>query len=347
MIAIKNLNLKVGTFELKDINLEIKKGEYFVILGPTGAGKSLILKCIAGLNKMDSGELFIDNKLSNNIPIEERDIGYVFQDSTLFPHLNVYQNITFGLRLKRMPKSLIEKKVSNICKLFGICHLLKRPVDNLSGGERQRVSLARSMICEPKAILLDEPFSSLDRNTAERLMIEIKRIHAQTRQTIIHVTHNHEEAAVLADRICILKDGSIVQVGTFNEILTKPNSEFVADFFCTHNIFSGFSVIEGNVSKIEYNGICIYSSQLRGGKVAFSIRPEDVAISLNKEKGEGINSFRGTIKEIIDRGVIIQILVDVGFPIVSYSLRSSFLAMGLKEGDSVNIYFDKNAVHII
>ncbi len=347
MITIKDLNLKIGSFQLKDINLEIKKGEYFVILGPTGSGKSCILRCIAGVYKIDSGALWIDNVFSNHLPIEERNVGYLFQDCSLFPHLNVYKNITFGLKIKKMPESDMEEKVSEICELLDISALLQRPVHNLSGGEKQRVSLARAMVCEPKAILLDEPLTSVDRGTAERLMVVIKRIHERTRQTIIHVSHNQEEAAVLADRICVLRDGSIVQIGSLDEVLTKPNSRFVADFFGTYNIFRGLSEIDGNGSRMRYKRHDIYSDELRSGEAVFSIRPESIIISPNKTQGNGLNNYPGTIKEIIDRGVITQVLLDVGFPVVNYSLRNAFLNMGLKEGDHVHVYFDRRSVHII
>ena len=345
---MKHINLKVGSFCLNDINLHVRKGEYFVIVGPTGAGKSCILNCIAGLYEIDSGSLWIDGKFSNNIPIEERNIGYVFQDAFLFPHLNVYKNIAFGLRLRKDgSRDDVENKISYICRLFGISGLLERSVYNLSGGEKQRVALARSMICEPKAILLDEPFSSVDRNTAEKLMMEFKKIHEQTGQTVVHVTHNQEEAMMLADRICVMNDGTLIQTGTPGEILRRPNSEFVADFFCAQNIFRGLSTIEGNLSRIEYKGSWIYSNELRTGEVIFSIRPEETVISLNNTQAKGWNNYTGTVKRIIDRGIIIQIFIDVGFPVVNYSFRNSFLHMGLKVGDAVSIGFEESAVHII
>jgi len=348
MITIQDVNLKVGSFCLNDINLHIRKGEYFVIVGPTGAGKSVILNCIAGLYKIDSGNLWVDGELSNDIPIEERNIGYVFQDAFLFPHLNVYKNIAFGLKLgKNGGRDDVEKKISNICSLFGISGFLDRSVYNLSGGEKQRVALARSMICEPKAILLDEPFSCVDRNTAENLMIEFKKIHEQTGQTVVHVTHNQEEAMILADRICVMNDGILVQTGAPGEILRKPDSEFVADFFGAHNVFRGISVIERDFSRIECNGNYVYCKEPRFGEILFSVRPEEVVISLNHAQVQSRNKYSGTVKRIVDRGVIIQVFIDAGFPIVSYIFRNSLANMGLKVGDSVNIGFEESAVHII
>ncbi|MEA2085343.1 MAG: ABC transporter ATP-binding protein [Thermodesulfobacteriota bacterium] len=348
MINVQDVNIKVGSFFLNDINLHVRKGEYFVIVGPTGAGKSCILNCIAGLYKIDSGDLWVDGKRSNNVPIEERNIGYVFQDAFLFPHLNVYKNIAFGLRSRKDgSRDDVEKKISDICRLFGIYGFLDRSVYNLSGGEKQRVALARSMICEPKAILLDEPFSSVDRNTAEKLMIEFKKIHEQTGQTVVHVTHNQEEAMILADRICVMNNGILIQTGAPGEILRKPDSEFVADFFGAHNVFQGISVIESDFSRIECNGNHVYCREPRSGEIVFSVRPEEVVISLNDTRVQSRNNYSGTVKRIVDRGVIIQVFIDAGFPIVSYIFRNSLTNMGLREGDSVNIGFEESAVHII
>jgi ABC-type Fe3+/spermidine/putrescine transport system ATPase subunit len=348
MIVMEDVSLNVGNFHLSDISLHVLKGEYFVIVGPTGSGKSSVLNCIAGHYTFDSGNLWVDGEYANDTAVEERDIGYVFQDGLLFPHLNVYKNIAFGLKLKkRVGRNGFKEEVTHMCQLFGISGLVERSVGNLSGGEKQRVALARSMICGPKAMLLDEPFSSVDRNTSEKLMIEFKRIQGETGQTVIHVTHNQEEAMMLADRICVMNNGYIVQTGTPEEILERPNSEFVADFFGAHNIFQGFSRVEGEQSKIAHQGSHVYSLDQRNGEVVFSVRPEKAILSLNGVQSDCRNDYVGTVKQIVDRGIIIQILVDIGFPVVSYSLRKPFLEMGLKVGDNVHVRFDETDVHII
>jgi ABC-type Fe3+/spermidine/putrescine transport system ATPase subunit len=178
-------------------------------------------------------------------------------------------------------------------------------------------------------------------------MIEFKRIQRETGQTVIHVTHNQEEAMMLADWICVMNKGRIVQTGTPEEILERPNSEFVADFFGAHNIFRGFSRVEGEMSSIAYEGNRVYSHDQINGEVVFSVRPEKTLISLNGVRSDTRNDYVGTIKQVVDRGIIIQILVDIGFPIVSYSLRKPFLGMGLKVGDNVHVRFDESDVHII
>jgi ABC-type Fe3+/spermidine/putrescine transport system ATPase subunit len=277
MIILKHINLKVGLFCLNDINLHVRKGEYFVMVG-------------------------------------------VFQNSFLFPHLNVYKNIAFGLKLRKDGgRNDVQNRISNISGLLGISDLLERSVYNLSGGEQQRVALARSMVCEPNAILLDEPFSSVDQKTAENLMIEFKRIQEETGQTVVHVTHNQEEAMILADRICVMNGGSLIQTGTPREILRRPNSEFVADFFGAQNIFRGTSAIEGSLSRIEYNGNCIYSNELQAGELVFFIRPEETIISLNNTQAQGRNNYTATVKQIVDRGIIIQTFMDAIKDIKFYS----------------------------
>lgn len=352
MIKLENINTKISSFSLKNINLHIKKGEYFVIVGPTGSGKSSVLNCIAGLVEIDSGNLYLEGNLSNHIPMEERNMGYVFQNAFLFPHLNVYDNIAFGLRVKNHSRGLDKSKIVEISELFGVSHLLERSIKNLSGGESQRVALARSLICRPAAMLLDEPFSSLDRNTAENLMMEFKKVHDLTGQTVVHVTHNQEEAMMLGDRICLMQNGSIMQTGTGNDMFKKPETDFAANFFGASNIFKGDSKIKDDLSVININGCRIHSTVLKEGHITCSIRPEDTVISTNHCKlkagnpGAG-NFFKGKIEKIVNRGVIIQVYIDAGIPIINYTLRKSFNQMGVKAGDRVNISFEENDVHIV
>lgn len=230
MLRIENLYKKLGSFELKDINLEIAQGEYFVILGPTGTGKSVILEIIAGLYKPDKGHFYFNEKdLSKEYP-ENRQIGFVYQDYLLFPHLCVKENIIFGLKQKKIFKKQIQQKLDAIVSMFKIEHLLKRHPTNLSGGEQQRVAMARALITSPKILLMDEPLSALDPSTKNEFLITLKKIHENRKNTVIHVTHDFNVALYLADRIAIMNDGAIVQVGTPEEIFKKPNSIFVAKF---------------------------------------------------------------------------------------------------------------------
>lgn len=230
MLKIEHLHKQLGNFKLRDINLEIKQGEYFIILGPTGTGKSIVLETLAGLYKPDEGKIYFNEiDLTNEYP-ENREIGFVYQDYVLFPHLSVKKNIIFGLKQKKIPKDEIEQKLDEILSMFKINHLINRKPLTLSGGEQQRVAIARALITSPKILLMDEPLSSLDPHTKEEFFYMLKSIHEKRKNTVIHVTHDFNEALYLADRIAVMNKGTIVQVGTPDEIFKKPNSDFVANF---------------------------------------------------------------------------------------------------------------------
>jgi molybdate/tungstate transport system ATP-binding protein len=207
MIHLTNISKSWPEFKLHNINLRVKKGEYFVVLGPTGAGKTLLLELIAGFFQPDFGQVGIFDQDITNYPPEERGIGFVYQDFMLFPHLNVFNNIGFGLKIRKYPDSEVKKKVRRTARTLGIDNLLNREVTTLSGGEAQRVALARALVIQPKVLLLDEPLSALDPNIQEKVREEIKDIHAKFGITTIHITHNREEAIILADRIAIMESG--------------------------------------------------------------------------------------------------------------------------------------------
>jgi len=349
-IKLKNLNLRLGTFSLKNINLKIKKGEYFVILGPSGNGKTVLVKSIAGLLKIDSGEIWIGGVRKDHLPPEKRDVGFVFQDHVLFPHMSVYDNVAFGLKIRKTNKSDIKDKVEQIGGILKISHLLNRAITNLSGGERQRVALARSAICNPSVIIMDEPFSSLDRNLAHKLILEERELHEQIHQTTIHITHNQEEAMTLADKICIMDNGMLKMVGTPENVFRKPNSVFVADFVCTENIYENAQVEHEKCgSYLNYNGRRVYcNNKSIDGRVIFCVRPENTSLNLTKSEDSGYkNDFEGKIVEIYDLGMNYRIVVDVGFPIVNLTLRAKFQDMKIRVGDNVHITIDENNIHIV
>lgn len=230
MLKIQHLYKKIGNFQIKDINVEIEKGEYFVILGPTGCGKSIVLETLSGLYKPDEGKIYFDEvELSKEYP-ENREIGFVYQDYMLFPHLLVKDNIIFGLKQRKIPKNQIEEKLSSVVSMLNISHLIDRRPSTLSGGEKQRVAIARAIITSPKILLMDEPLSSLDPQTKKEFMDMLKDIHDTRKNTVLHVTHDFNEAIYLADRIGVMNNGTIVQVGTVKEIFNTPNCDFVSEF---------------------------------------------------------------------------------------------------------------------
>ncbi len=308
MIDIKSLS----NFILKDIDLSIKKGELFVLLGPNGAGKTTILNAITGFCDY-KGNIYIDGKSIENIPIKERGIGYVFQDLYLFPHMKVYENIAFGLKIN---KKTYKTRVDKLIRLLNLERLVDRYPYNLSGGEKQKVALARALAIDPKIILMDEPLNKLDYNTANYIRDEFKKIQRTTGITTIYVTHDYLEARILADRIAVLKDGKIEQIGEKEDIFYYPKTGFVAKFVGINNIF------EGNI--IEYNNK-IAKFLIKNSKIVINIKidsdfsyressllcihPEK--ISLNREPKEDNHFLLSKIIYIKDRGPLLDIKVHI------------------------------------
>jgi len=226
MIRTEEISLRIGTFELKRLSIDVAKGQYFILLGPPGSGKTIFLECLCGLKRLDSGRIFIDGRDVTNLEPRARGIGYVPQDYALFPHLSVKQNIVFGLRVRGRS----EDRVTDTAEMLGINHLLTRGIDGLSGGEKQRVALARALVMQPKILLLDEPVCALDEVTRQEVCAQLLAIQRKLGLTTIHVSHNLEEAFSVADRAAILHQGLLQQSGTMDELLRKPNSDFVAHF---------------------------------------------------------------------------------------------------------------------
>lgn len=376
MVVFKDVEFTIGTFSLHNINFSIKHGEYFVILGPSGNGKTQLLKLLAGLNRPKSGEIWIDGTRRDHLPPEQRDIGYVFQDQVLFPHMSVYDNIGFSLRLKKIDQSDIKAKIENIVEMLGISYMLDRSTVNLSGGEAQRVALARAMIMGPKVLIMDEPYAALDRNLQERLTLEARELQQKLKQTTIHVTHNQEEAITLADRLCILEDGRIKMIDTPDKVFRSPTSTFVAHFVCTENIY-GNAVVEsddGEVLRLLYSGnqiFCNYlktttkisvsdsddrgffhcSRELSGitGEVTFCVRPECTLLHSSYPEDIKRNVFKGEIVKIFDRGLMYQsnIKINDDFLILNLTMRKRFMDLNLDTGSIVYLSFDETNVHII
>ncbi len=346
MIRIENVSKNLGEFKLDDATQQIDEGEYFIILGPTGAGKTILIETIAGIYHPDSGRVFLNGADVTNILPKDRQISMVYQDYMLFPHLNVAGNIGFGLRQKKIAKSEIIVKTDEIAELLGISHLLSRYPGTLSGGEKQRIAIARAVVTEPKVLLLDEPLSALDSRTTERLQAELARIHEITGTTTIHVTHSFGEAFALGDRIAVMCGGKIVQVGAPDDVFRRPNSEFIADFVGVENLFRGKSVVHDDIALVHADGMSMVSSSLKSGDVSISIRPEDILISKKEIETSARNSFYGAITEVKNMGTIVRVVVDVGVPVVVALTKQSYEDMGLLCGVRVWIVFKASAVHL-
>jgi ABC-type Fe3+/spermidine/putrescine transport system ATPase subunit len=348
MIEIKKLRIRLGNFWMKEISLKIDTGEYFVILGPTGCGKTVLIECLVGIRKPDSGEIWIDDQnVTDKFP-EERHIGYLPQDFALFPTMTVKENIAFGLKAKKKDKRQIQSVVDNLSDLLGISELLSRHIQGLSGGEKQRVALARALATEPKVVFLDEPLSALDENTREKLASELRNIHDRFKTTFVHISHNFEEVAQVADRVALMKTGTVEQIGTVNEILKHPVSRYAAEFTRTKNIFEGTSDLLENGQTVIClaNGISMNSCVEYTGKVLVTIRPEEICVS-DKAFERSENIFKGKILKACNMGIFTRIDIDIGILISTYMPNHPFNETFGKNNDIVYIHIPPDSVNVI
>ncbi len=372
-VQIRDLWVDLREFHLREIDLDIAAGEYFVVLGPTGAGKTVLLETIAGLYQPQRGRVLLDGEEITHLRPERRGIGFVYQDYALFPHLNVAENIAFGLNIQR-PSGLgklirrksaqenevdIAEQVDEVSRMLAIDHLLHRSPKTLSGGEQQRAALARALVIKPRVLLLDEPLSALDPETRESLQRELARVHRQLGTTTLHVTHDFEEAVALGDRIAVVNQGRIVQVGTPEDIFRRPASEFVARFVGVRNIFAGAIAEEtdenGTGAKtfifeasktVEDQALKMAVVTDLTGAVQASIRPEDIILSREPIHSSARNCFRGHVMEIADRGTLIYVTVNAPPDFTCVITRRSREEMRLREGAAVHLAFKASAVHI-
>ncbi len=314
MIEVKNLSIHLGDFSLEDVNLTIGDGEYFIILGPTGAGKSVLLECIAGLHRIRKGEIWMHGRDVTHLTPEERGTGYVPQDYVLFPFLNVADNIAFGLRQEKCPRAEVKERVTSLARLMGIPHLLARDPRTLSGGEKQRAALARALATSPGILLLDEPLSALDAQTTKYLRQELLRIHRKLGLTTIHITHDLMEAVEMADRVAIIQGGTVAQTCEAEKLLFYPENEAVADFIGAPNILdcdychsTGHGVMEIGCGDLK---LVVPHEDSPVKKIA--ILPRHVYVSETEPPGPGVNRFKGTITGINEKGGAIRVSIAAG-----------------------------------
>lgn len=348
MLRIESLSISLGEFSVQDITLEIPCGEYFIILGPTGAGKTILLETLAGIHTPDKGKIFLDDLEITTTEPRYRNIGMVYQDYMLFPHLTVEQNIAFGLRQRKVPPCEQDTIVRDMCALLEISHLTGRYPGSLSGGEQQRVALARALVLRPKILLLDEPMSALDRRTRERMQMELSRIRKITKTTIIQITHHFDDVFALADRIAIMREGRIVQSGETSEVFLHPENTFIAEFLGIGNIIRGHSSPSGNIARITtVTGSVFYAASTIFGDVVATLHAEDVIISQEPFASSARNCLCGTVAEIIPFGSTVRIILDVGFPLTALLTRESCRDLNLEPGCKVHATFKASAVHVI
>ena len=286
-IIIKNLNKSFGDNKvINNFNINIEDGEFIVLVGPSGCGKSTLLRMISGLEKIDEGEIFLDQKLINSLIPFKREIAMVFQSYALYPHMNVFENMSFGLKMEKIPKNEINEKVNHAATTLQIEELLSRKPKQLSGGQKQRVAIGRAITRNPEVFLFDEPLSNLDAALRSEMRVEISKLHKKLRSNIIYVTHDQIEAMTLADRIVVLNQGIIEQFGTPAEIYSDPNNIFVAEFIGSPKMnvikINKEQIINSNTIELFNNKITVKNFDFKD-EMYLSIRPEDISVKKDKE----------------------------------------------------------------
>lgn len=354
MADVKFINIKKAYGDnvvLNNINLEIKHGEFAVIVGPSGCGKTTLLRMLAGLESITDGEIYIDNTKVNDIPPSKREIAMVFQDYALYPHMTVRENMSFALKLRKFPKDEIEKRVKEAATILQLENLLDRMPKQLSGGQRQRVAIGRAIVRHPKVFLFDEPLSNLDAKLREEMRIEIAKLHQKLTTTIVYVTHDQIEAMTLASKIIVMNKGIIQQVGTPIEVYSKPQNIFVAGFIGSPTM----NFLRGKLSKENSNFIFTnenmkfkipdfafpQAEKYLNSDITVGIRPDD-AIT-DKDKVDGENKITGTVEIIELLGHRENIYIKINSDRI---LASTDAFSGFSSGASISFSFNYKNLHI-
>ncbi len=341
-LKIRNTRKTYGSVvALESTSLDMREGEFLTLLGPSGSGKSTLLMAIAGLNSPDSGEIWIDGKLATYLPPFERDIGMVFQNYALFPHMTIFDNIAFPLRMRRVAEREIRTRVERVLNTVQLGHVAGRLPRELSGGQQQRIALARCFVYEPSIILMDEPLGALDKKLRDALQLEIKALHEQLGITVLYVTHDQEEAMVMSDRICLMNNARIEQIGTPDDLYFRPKTIFAADFLGESNI------IDATVQGVD-NGCAVLTmgsggtirataeqSPKSGDKVTFMVRPESIRVLDAGENAE--NMVAGTVKDIIVAGNVTKSYIELPDSVTVKVTQLTGASQRMRKGDHTRL----------
>jgi molybdate/tungstate transport system ATP-binding protein len=348
MLRLININRQLGDFALKDINLEVSDGQYYVLLGRSGSGKTQLLELIAGLEHPDTGSIILDNEDITRQKIQNRKVGIVFQDYAVFPHMTVFGNIAYPLRVRNETRNSIAEKVENAATAMNIRHLLERSTEKLSGGEMQRVALARTLITSPRLLLLDEPLSSLDTSLKDDLKRLLRNLN-KAGQTIIHVTHDYGDAISLAKRVGVIHNGKIIQEGSVNEVFKNPANRFVARYAGIRNFFrvdiagenGTFSAVTEHNTRFMLDGVTNISDSL------LLIRNDSIVIANEKPADIKLNSFKGKVTEIIPSEYGMEVIIDAGDLFYTDTPASEIDKLNLTEGKDVWVSFPSSSIVVL
>lgn len=337
VIELKNVTKSFGdNVILKNFDFKVKKDEFLTILGPSGCGKTTILRLIGGFEEPDEGKILFNGEDITNKEAYERKINTVFQKYALFPHMNVYKNIAFGLNIKKMDKNLIKEKVKEVLKLVNLSGFENREIESLSGGQQQRIAIARALVNEPEVLLLDEPLGALDLKLRQAMQIELKRIQKSVGITFIYVTHDQEEALSMSDTVVVLNDGEIQQMDTPLNIYNEPKNAFVADFIGESNIIKAKMLEDYKVRFLDYDFPCVDSGFNKMEDVEVVVRPEDVLLVDENYQIEG------TVTSLVFKGVHYEMTVDVdGYSMLVQSTEKR------EVGEKTGIIIKPDLIHVM
>jgi spermidine/putrescine transport system ATP-binding protein len=338
IIELKHLRktYEDGFSPVDDFNLEVGQGEFVTFLGPSGCGKTTTLRMIAGFDQPTSGEILLNGEDITKIPANKRPINTVFQRYALFPHMNIYDNIAFGLKLKKLPQDEIRKKVKHVLEIVDLEGFEKRRVSTLSGGQQQRIAIARALVNEPEILLLDEPLGALDLKMRKEMQLELKNMHDQLGITFIYVTHDQEEALTMSDKIVVMSEGKVQQIGTPEDIYNEPKNAFVADFIGDSNIFKGIMTGDKRVRFCGGEFVCV-DDVPEGTLVDVVVRPEDVILTAPEQ-----GTVEGVVTSVIFKGIHYEIAVESGrYEMVIQSTKCASV------GDRVGMCLEPDGIHIM
>lgn len=343
-VKLSNLTVDLGDFCMNKISLEVQPEDYYMILGPTGSGKTILLETIAGIHSPAQGEIVLNGTKVKNLPPEEREIGFVYQDYVLFPHLNVLDNVMYGLRARKIPDA--RSRAESVMDLLDLTHLKDRKPRTLSGGESQKVAVARAIAYEPNLLLLDEPTAALDPQTKESVRRELKGLHEELTITTLHVTHDQAEAKILGEEMAVLMSGEIKQTGAVTSVFNKPVNDTVADFVGVENILQGTIVnYTGEIAQIDTGDFKISAvTEQQHGAVKVYLRPEDIFISNEPQTTSARNTLPGTVLSVSHLGHVYRVRVDTGLSI--FVTKQSIEQFELEPGRDIYTSFKATAPEV-
>ena len=338
---------------LEDISFQVKKGEAIGIIGHNGCGKSTMLKLLTRIMYPDEGRIVLndrvlfDSEKKINLPPQRRNVGYLFQNYALFPHMTARENIGYGLRVRGMPEAEVSARVDALCERMGVSEIADQLVTRMSGGQRQRTALARALAPSPELLLLDEPLSALDVRTQEQMRRELASVIRSERIPCVIVTHSIVDALAVADRIAVIEKGRIVACGAPEEIIHNPANGFVSSFSENLNLFRGTVVVgRDGVVCVDVAGVKIRATTTLSGTVSVGIRPEELILSRERFESSAINSFRGVITRVEDTGLYEYVYVDIGITLAAAVTRQSMERLQFVVGDEVTVTFKATAVQV-